>query len=81
MIENVETGFTSDEYDTSRLENGTNDVVQFEQMTVTLTTPENQKKDKENPNVTTVDLGECEQLLRMKLLIYFSKKSRKKILN
>ena len=64
MSENIEKGFTSEEYDTSGLENGTNDVVEFEQMTVTLTTTSNQKNDKENANVTSINLGESEKLLR-----------------
>ena len=64
MSENIEKGFTSEEYDTSGLENGTNDVVEFEQMTVTLTTTSNQKNDKENAKVTCIDLGECEKILR-----------------
>ena len=64
MIQNVETGFTSDDYDTSGLESGNNDVFEYGQMTITLTTTQNQKSDKENADVTTIDLGECEQLLR-----------------
>ena len=65
MSENIETGFTSDEYDTSGLDQGKNDIVQFEKMTFTLTTTENQINDKNNSNITTVDLGDCEQLLRI----------------
>ena len=64
MIENVETGFTSGEYDTSHLENGTNDVIEFEHMTITLTTIQNQKNNKNNADVTNVDLGDCEKILR-----------------
>ena len=33
-------------------------------MTITLTTAQNQKNDMDNSDVTTIDLGECEQLLR-----------------
>ena len=33
-------------------------------MEITLTTPNNQKKEKNNPNMTIIDLGECESLLR-----------------
>ena len=64
MIQNVETGFNSEDYDTSGLESGNNDVFEYGQMTITLTTTQNQKSDKENADVTTIDLGECEQLLR-----------------
>ena len=64
MIGNVEAGFTSRDYDISHLENGTNGVVEFEQMTITLTTTQNQNDDKNNADVTTIDLGECEKILR-----------------
>ena len=33
-------------------------------MTITLTTTQNQKEDKKNADVTTIDLGECEKILR-----------------
>ena len=65
MSRNIEIGFTSDEYDTSNLENGNNDIVKFEKMTFTLTTTENQINDKNNSYTTTVDLGYCETLLRI----------------
>ena len=63
-MENVESGFTSDDYDTSNLEQGNNEVVELDEMTVTFTTTENQKNDKNNANMTTIDLGECEKKLR-----------------
>ena len=65
MSKNIEIGFTSDEYDTSNLENGNNDIVKFEKMTFTLTTTENQINDKNNSYTTTVELGYCETLLRI----------------
>ena len=64
ILENVESGFTSDDYDTSNLEQGNNEVVELDEMTVTFTTTENQKNDKNNANMTTIDLGECEKKLR-----------------
>jgi len=63
MLQNIETGFTSEDYDTSSLENGEDDVFEEEKMTVTLTTTQNQK-DNTNKNITVIDLGECEDLLR-----------------
>ena len=63
MLQNIETGFTSEDYDTSNLENGEDDVFEDEKMTVTLTTTQNQK-DNSNNNMTIIDLGECEYLLR-----------------
>ena len=63
MLQNIEEGFTSEQYDTSNLENGEDDVFEDEKMTVTLTTTQNQKSNSNN-NMTIIDLGECEDLLR-----------------
>ena len=63
ILHNVEEGFTSEDYDTSNLENGEDDIIQDEKMTITLTTTDNQKNNSNN-NVTIIDLGECENLLR-----------------
>ena len=45
------------------MENGEDDVFEDEKMTVTLTTTQNQKNNTNN-NITIIDLGECEDLLR-----------------
>ena len=63
MIKNLEKDFTSQNYNTSKLENGEDDVIQFEKMTITLATTQNQKNNMNN-NLTTIDLGECENLLK-----------------
>ena len=62
--ENIESGFTSEDYDTSDIDNGKDDVIKLDKVTFTLTTTENQKNDKDNNKVTTVDLGDCENILR-----------------
>ena len=65
IIENLEKGFTSEKYDTTNVDNGKDDVIETETMTITLTTTEDQKnQSSENINTTTIDLGECEYLLR-----------------
>ena len=65
IIENVEKGFTSDKYDATNVDNGIDDVIETETMTITLTTTDNQKyQNSENINTTTIDLGECENLIR-----------------
>ena len=65
IIENLEKGFTSEKYDTTNVNNGKDDVIETKTMTITLTTTENQKnQSSENINTTTIDLGECENLLR-----------------
>ena len=63
IIENIEAGFTSDNYDTSNLDKGEDEVIETEKMTVTFTTTQNQK-DNTNNNMSSIDLGECEILLR-----------------
>ena len=59
----METGFTSPDYNTSNVENGEDEIYEFNGMTVTLSTSENQKNN-ENDNMTAINLGECEKLLR-----------------
>ena len=63
ILESIENSFISENYDTSNLENGEDDVIQNEKMTVTLTTSDNQKNN-DNNNMSSIDLGECETLLR-----------------
>ena len=63
LLQNIETGFTSEDYNTSNLEKGEDDIFEDEKMTVTLTTTQNQKNNTNN-NMTIIDLGECEDLLR-----------------
>ena len=63
ILRNMETGFTSPDYNTSNIENGEDEIYEFNGMTVTLSTSENQKNN-ENNNMTAINLGECENLLR-----------------
>ena len=59
----IEDEFTEN-YDTSKIDNGEDEVIKTEKITVTFTTSENQKNNINN-NQTTIDLGECENLLRI----------------
>ena len=63
ILESIEKGFTSENYDTSDLEKGNDAVIEDKKMTITLSTTDNQKNNI-NDNSTKVDLGECETLLR-----------------
>ena len=63
ILNNIESSFTSENYDTSNLDNGEDEVIETEKMTVTFTTTQNQKNNSKS-NVTTINLGECETLLR-----------------
>ena len=63
MLNNIENDITGDNFNTSNIESGENKVIQKEKLTVTITTTDNQKSNKDS-NMTNVDLGPCEQLLR-----------------
>ena len=63
LIQNVEDIFTSENYDTSNLDKGEDQVITTEKMTITLSTTQNQMNNTNN-NMTLLDLGECETLLR-----------------
>ena len=66
ILKTVESGFTSINYDTSNLEKGNDESLKTEKVIITFTTSENQKNNIKNnmTNMTTIDLGECEGLLR-----------------
>jgi len=64
LINDIEELLTSEDYNTSEIENGNNEVIKYEHMTVTLTTTKNEKNDENNINVTTINLGDCEKILK-----------------
>ena len=64
VVSNVETIFTSEDYNTSNLDSGEDEVIQTEKMTITLTTTKNQRGNITNDNMTLLDLGDCEDELR-----------------
>ena len=63
ILQNNEKEFTSDNYDTSNLDNGQDEIMITCKITTTLTTSENQRNNK-NYNMSRIDLGECENLIR-----------------
>ena len=63
ILTSIESGFTSENYDTSNIDNGKDEVIKTEKLIITFTTSQNQKNNI-NDNMTTIDLGECETLLR-----------------
>ena len=73
ILENFEEGFTSDEYNTSDLDEGKDEIYETGKMIITLTTSINQK-NKYKQNLTTIDLGNCEILLRNYYKIQDNKK-------
>ena len=63
IIETLKNEITN--YNTSDIDTGKDDVIETEEMTITLTTTDNQKNNfKQENNITLIDLGECETLLR-----------------
>ena len=54
----------TDYFDTSKIEEGNNNVINYEHMTVTLTTTKNQKNDEKKGNMTAINLGDCEIKLK-----------------
>ena len=65
ILKNIENDFTSKDYNTSKLDNDENEIYVYEKMTITLTTTKIQENIR-NMNITTIDLGECEDLLKDK---------------
>ena len=64
LLENVENMFINGSYNTFNLDSGKDDkIIETEKMTVTFTTTQNQKNNL-NDNISSIDLGECEILLR-----------------
>ena len=65
LIQKIENGFT-DNYDTPKLDNGQEEYIKADKIIVTFTTSQNQKRNinKTNNNMTRIDLGDCETLLR-----------------
>ena len=65
ILENFELSFTSEDYDTSNIDKGEDEVFENKLMKITLTTTLNQKNNINN-NMTVIDLGEYETLLKVK---------------
>ena len=63
-MKSIEKSFTSEDYDTSDIDSGINNVINYNHLTVTLTSTKNQKNDEKFGNVTTINLGNCEDKLK-----------------
>ena len=65
VIKNIESIFTDKNFDTTNLDNGGEQVIKTEKITITLTTSQSQKnKTNDYNNMTILDLGDCEKDLR-----------------
>ena len=63
LLENVDLIFTSEFYDTTYIDNGEEEVMEINKMKIVLTSTTNQKNNYDE-NVTFIDLGECESLIK-----------------
>ena len=64
LILNItETIFTSDNYDTSKIDKGENEIINIDKINIAFRTSESSKNDS-NRNISKINLGECESLLR-----------------
>ena len=74
ILEKIEKGFISNDYNTESLDEGKGQVLKFNKMEITLTTTETQKKMLDHHNLTGIDFTECEKLLRKFYNIAIDKK-------
>ena len=63
ILKNIEDTYTANNYDTSKFDNGEDEIIKKEKLKVTLTTSQNQKNNL-NSDAINIDLGECENSLR-----------------
>ena len=64
ILQNIEDDFTSEEYNTSNIDKGKDEILNFQSMTITLTTTQNQFNNINNTKITIIDLGGCESILK-----------------
>ena len=63
IIYNIEKVLISDNYDTLYIDKGYDEIIEIDKMIVTLTTQNNQRNNLNN-NMSSIDLGKCENLLK-----------------
>ena len=63
ILESIEAGFTSKNYDISDLDNGNDEMIDAGKIKITFTSVQNQDNNKFN-NITSIHLGDCENSLR-----------------
>ena len=63
ILKTIEGGFTYDNYNTSNIDIGNDEIINIGKISVIFTTTNNQKNNI-NSNISSIDIGECEFLLR-----------------
>ena len=64
IFEEVESIFTSENYDLTNIDKGEDQIIKANKLLITFTNIENQKNNIKS-NMSTIDLGDCEYLLRI----------------
>ena len=64
ILNEIESIFTSENYNLYNIDKGEDQFINAEKLTITLTNIENQKNNIDS-NMSTIDLGDCEDLLRI----------------
>ena len=66
ILDAIENAFTSENYDTTYIDSGEDEIIQQDKVKITLTSTQNLKNNinKNNYNMTIIDLEECETILR-----------------
>ena len=63
ILDKIESVFTSDNFDLTNIDKGEDQVINAHKMVITFTNTDNQKNNLKS-NMSTIDLGDCEELLR-----------------
>ena len=66
LLKNIEDLFTSNEYNISEIEDGKKEEFIYKNLKVTLTSTNNQKNEENKDNTTSINLGDCEGILKIK---------------
>ena len=74
ILENIENNIISGNYNTSNLDEGKDDIIKLEKITISLSTTENQKNNENKTNLTSINLNGCEELLRKEYNININEK-------
>ena len=64
VLQATEEFFKSENFDTSNIDSGKEEKIETEKMTITFTTTQNQKNNIDDINTTSIDMGDCEGLIR-----------------
>jgi hypothetical protein len=64
ILDAIENAFTSENYDTTNIDSGEDQIIEQDKIKITLTSTQNLKNNINRNNMTIIDLEECETILR-----------------